>query len=549
MILLADSAILVSLFKPLLLAGLLIGWAVVAGRFDKDMDYFFLKRKLWNGVIFATGMTGMALALWIKIFWIGFPIGLLIMIGGIAAYWFYRNKEVPEKQRWQMGLSMLHQRLDERKNVSAQSKAILKLIGPEGGELEVPYGEDPFAIAHQRLQDILAFALPRQAEYLTIQISATEGKCVATIDGAKHAMEPLTSGDATQLLEYLKGSSAMNLVEKRKKQEARLKIVSPTLGSHIIDIATAGSTTGATLRLEFDKDKRLTLDFDSLGLLESQKQRLLDLLQGEQKRIVLVSVPSKQGLSTTLSSLLGQHDPYTQQLITLEDEIPVRLEGVEHTLVDPKSSIEKVSDDMARMLRSDPGVLLLSKLYDPKLAGQLGTASEDMRVYIGMRHRDTFSALKSWCKAVGDLKLAGESTTAVISQQLIRKLCVTCRVPMKPTSSALAKLNLSPDKVIYKQSGKVMVKDQEMLCPDCHGVGYRGRTGVFEVMILDDQARDFIKAGKLDLLRKHLRRQKMLWMQEAALALVVEGKTSIAEISRVMENPAKPKSKSKPKGA
>ncbi len=544
MMILAESAVLVSLFKPLLLAVIVIAWAKVVGRLDKDMDYFFLKRKLWNMILLLSGVAGIALALLVNFFFIGILICLVMMVGTVAAYWSYRNKEVPEKERWAFGLGGLREKVDQRKSDSAQKSALLKLVEMNGTEIEVPYGDNPDTAAHERIQDIFSFALPRGAEYVDIVVDSTQGKLNATIDGAKHALEPLNSSEGSLVLDYLKRQSGMNLIEKRKKQTAQLKVISEELGTHILDLTTSGSTSGATLRIEFDKNERLTLEFESLGLLESQKQQLTKLLEGQQKGVILVAVPSKQGLSTTLSSLIGKHDPYTQQIITLEDEIPVKLEGVDHSLVKANTPIEQISEDMARMLRSDPGVIMLSKLYDPKLAVQLAKSAEFMRAYIGMRQEDTFSTLKAWCKAVGKLEIAGDTIGAVISERLIRKLCSTCRVPMKPNSSALKKLNLSPDKVIYKQSGKVMIKDQEKLCPDCHGVGYRGRTGVFEIMVLDDDARKLIKAGDFEQLRKHLRRQKMLWMQEAALALVVEGKTSIAEISRVMESAKKSKAKS-----
>lgn len=126
----------------------------------------------------------------------------------------------------------------------------------------------------------------------------------------------------------------------------------------------------------------------------------------------------------------------------------------------------------------------------------------------------------------------------VIAQKLMRRLCHTCRVAYTPDPAALKKLNLpGGDKInkLYRASGKVQVKDKEEPCPNCHGLGYRGRTGVFEVMPIDDDARSYIRKGEADALRLHLRKQKMQYLQEAALAKVVSGVTDIKEVTRAMK--------------
>jgi type II secretory ATPase GspE/PulE/Tfp pilus assembly ATPase PilB-like protein len=124
----------------------------------------------------------------------------------------------------------------------------------------------------------------------------------------------------------------------------------------------------------------------------------------------------------------------------------------------------------------------------------------------------------------------------VLAQRLVRKLCLSCRAPFTPDPAALKKLNLPADRVgqLYRETGQVMIKDKPQQCPACMGMGFRGRVAVFETMVLDDEARKLIAAGQLDALRAHLRKQRMLWLQEAALARVVEGVTSIGEVQRAL---------------
>ena len=185
--------------------------------------------------------------------------------------------------------------------------------------------------------------------------------------------------------------------------------------------------------------------------------------------------------------------------------------------------------------------MMVSRLMGSKVARQIAAASGDARFYVGIRQRDTFSALKAWLKAVGDLKRGGEAVGAIISQRLVRNLCPVCRVAYKPDPEALRKMNLPPDRVaeLYKQTGQVMVRDKPQPCVNCHTVGYRGRVGVFELMVLGEEAKGLIGQGKLDKLRAHLRRHKMLWLQEAALHKVVDGATSVSEVQRALAKDTK----------
>jgi type II secretory ATPase GspE/PulE/Tfp pilus assembly ATPase PilB-like protein len=146
-----------------------------------------------------------------------------------------------------------------------------------------------------------------------------------------------------------------------------------------------------------------------------------------------------------------------------------------------------------------------------------------------------------YAKAVGDLDKVAKSLSAATAQRLVRTLCPECKQAYKPDAAALKKMNLPANRVneLYKASGKVMVDNDEEPCPKCHGIGYIGRTAVFEVLVIDDEARELIRKSDLNGLRSHLRRQKMLYLQETALAKVVAGQTSIREAMRVLDQDKK----------
>ena len=179
---------------------------------------------------------------------------------------------------------------------------------------------------------------------------------------------------------------------------------------------------------------------------------------------------------------------------------------------------------------------MIECLEDPAVATVIVRAAPEVRFYAGVHEGDTFAVLRRWLEMAGNMKAAVEVLNAVISQRLIRKLCNTCKVPYDADPDVLRKLNLSADRVhqLYKHSGQVRFKDRKETCPNCLGIGYRGRVGIFEVMVFDDEARRHLMTGQLHHLRSHLRKRRMLWLQEAALANAVDGVTSIREITRTL---------------
>ena len=242
-------------------------------------------------------------------------------------------------------------------------------------------------------------------------------------------------------------------------------------------------------------------------------------------------------MTSTINSLVNRHDPYTQSIVSLEEESELDLEGVTRETIEPNSPPEAIERRLAAILRSDPAVIMLNLVPDASLSRSIARASADVRFYFGLRYEDTFAALRVWLKAVGDDEMAASGLGAIVAQRLVRKLCPTCRVSYKPDPAVLKKLNLPAERVpqLYKHSGQVRVgRDRMEPCPDCLGMGYRGRVGVFEVMVLDDESRRTLATGQLDQFRAHMRRRKMLYLQESALLKVVEGLTSIGEVTRAL---------------
>lgn len=546
---LAETAVLFSIYKPILFGAIIGLWAYAVSYIDKDLDYFYMPRHMWNGINMAVGV--LALFLWLVVpwFWLGLPLMVLMTVGGFVGYHFFRNKHVPPKARWRMSLDSFRQKWDEAQRARMQQRSSVAMVMPGGQPSVMPTGEDPRVPIHEALENLVEFALPRRAERIDMLADANETAISVTIDGVQYPQAKLEARLGLGLIDYLKEHAGLDVQDRRRKQVGKLDMVVADMGKQKIEITTSGTTKGLVLSAFINPHLRSYLKFNELGLLESQMQQITPSLE-ENCRGVLVVCPPRHGLTTTLLALVERHDPYTQNIMTLEPEIAHELEGVAHTAIKIGADAPTTGQQLKTLLLREPKIVMISQVTDAESAKQVTLHTDEVRFYMGLRQADAFTALRAWVSAVGDPETAAKSLNIIIAQRLIRKLCVTCRMPYKPDPNILRKLNLPIDKVqqLYKHSGKVMVKEEEETCPDCLGLGYRGRTGVFEVMVLDDQARQFIASGQVDHARSHLRKNRMLYLQESALTKVVEGVTSISEITRVLAAD-KPEKEDKPRKA
>ena len=536
----AQPVVLISIAKPILMAVAVIAWASLMTMLDKDLEHFFLPRRSWNGVQIGAGLIGFALWLFIPLFLIGMLAALVCIGGAFLAYAAYRNKRVPARSRWSMSWESISNWWSQMQQDQAQRRATVSLLSAVGAVIEVPTGNHPQAKAHELLEELLEFALPRAAERVEIAVEAKRSSIRVEIDGVQYPQSEHESGEAMALIDYLKEHAGLDVSDRRRKLTGSIRVDTAESGKHTLGLTSFGSTRGFKLSIEVDPEARTWRSYDELGLLPAQKRQLESVLD-EPNRLIIIATPPKQGLTTALYGIVQRHDPYTENVVTLEELIPFEVMGFGHRHIEPGTDGKDLAKGIEVLLRQDPQVLMITRANEPPVANVLTTAAQDVRVYAAMNQDDTFTTAVSWTKLIDDPHRAAQSLGAVVTGRLIRKLCTTCRIPYTPKREIVRKLNLPADRVgqFFKHSGKVRVKNQTKPCPTCMGLGFRGRVGIFEVMALDDQARSLLGEGKIDQLRGYLRGQQMLWMQEVALSKVVDGTTSISEVTRVFDQEGK----------
>jgi hypothetical protein len=180
--------------------------------------------------------------------------------------------------------------------------------------------------------------------------------------------------------------------------------------------------------------------------------------------------------------------------------------------------------------------VLISELSESETAKTAAVPGmEGPLIYIPQRLPTVNDQIRHWAKHVGDLKTAVKSLRIVMNQRLVRQVCPNCRQPFEPSAEQLRKMNLPSGKVkqLYQASGKIQLKNKIDTCPVCGGTGYFAQVGVFQVMVVTDAIRRLLLGGDLKGALAESRRDKMMYLQEAAVRKVVDGETTIEEVGRV----------------
>ena len=262
--------------------------------------------------------------------------------------------------------------------------------------------------------------------------------------------------------------------------------------------------------------------------------------------LFLITGPRKSGATTTMYALVRNHDAFLNSINTIEKQPSGSLLNVTqtvYTLTDTGTTT--YAKKLQTIVRMGPNVVGVGECEDAETAKVASAAAKDGKlVYVVLEADSVLQALGKWLKMVEDRKLVAETLLGISNQRIFRKLCETCKQGYAPNKELLKKFNLPADKakVLYRPGKEVYDKrGKASTCGTCQGTGFVGRTGVFEVIVLDDELRKAIRTVKqLPELGMQFRRAKMLYLQEQALRKAIAGTTAINEVLRVLAPAKKP---------
>jgi type II secretory ATPase GspE/PulE/Tfp pilus assembly ATPase PilB-like protein len=351
-------------------------------------------------------------------------------------------------------------------------------------------------------------------------------------------VKDVKSADA--ILGVMKMLSGLNSAERVARQRG-------TFGAeyektrYVCRFQCQGTKVGERALLNFDDGKSAKLKLPDMGMPE-KNQEALRALVGQKRGFVIVSAPPAGGLTTLLNATGGAIDRFMRSVVGIEEASAqdTKVENVPITTFDAAAG-QTPATVLPGVIRQYPDAYVIPDLVDAATVGILcGEVAEDRLVVAGIRAKDAAESLLRVLMLKVPLKQFVPVVSGAVNQRLVRKLCDTCKESYNPGPQVLQQLAAAGQQVdkIYRppQPPPADAKKEKPPCADCRGVGYRGRTGIFEVLVVDDNLRTvLLKQPQLEHVRLAARKAGMRTLQQQGAALVAQGVTSLEELIRALK--------------
>jgi general secretion pathway protein E len=330
------------------------------------------------------------------------------------------------------------------------------------------------------------------------------------------------------LISRIKVMAKMNIAEKRLPQDGRLDV---KIGHQEIDVrvSTLPTSFGERLVLRLLDKSGSLISLSDLGL-DADKLALLDNLIRSPNGIILVTGPTGSGKTTTLYAILSSINIPDVNIITIEDPIEYQLQGINQIQVNPKINLT-FAKGLRSIVRQDPDVILVGEIRDQETAEiAVQSALTGHLVFSTLHTNDSASAITRLVDIGVEPFLLSSSVLAVIAQRLIRVLCTDCKEAYTPDEAALMRLGINRDQIrdaaIYRAKG----------CENCFHTGYKGRKGIFEMMILDSGLKSLIlKTFDSNRIKNEALNRNMVTLRQDGINKVLSGISTIEEVLRVTQ--------------
>lgn len=346
------------------------------------------------------------------------------------------------------------------------------------------------------------------------------------IDGVLYPVLTPPKHLQASIIARLKIMAGLNIAEKRLPQDGRFAI--RTAGKDVdlrVSVLPTSHGERVVLRL-LEKENRL-LNLSEMGFSKERLtviHQLIQLAHG----IMLVTGPTGSGKTTTLYAALTHINSPDKNIITVEDPVEYQLLGVGQMQVNPKINLTFAAG-LRSILRQDPDVIMIGEIRDRETAEIAIHASLTGHLVFSTLHtNDAASAATRLIDMGIEPFLVASSVVAVLAQRLLRRICPDCKRPYRASEDELSRLDLPPGSAVtlYRGAG----------CAACSQTGYRGRTGIFELMVLDDDIRRLI-GGKADstAIKQTAIAKGMVTLKQEGAERVIQGHTTLEEVMRITQ--------------
>jgi len=393
---------------------------------------------------------------------------------------------------------------------------------------EVTEEEDDFSDTPMvnLVNQILTSAVFQRAS--DIHIDPLDDKVVVRyrVDGVLDIVKEFPIKILNQMVSRIKVMSGMDITETRIPQDGRIQTA---IQQKNIDlrISTLPTVRGEKVVMRILDISGGANKLDSIGLTQKEEKLVRDMI-AKPNGIVLVSGPTGSGKTTTLYACLEELNKPNVNIVTVENPVELKMEGVNQVQVEPDVNLTFASA-LRSILRQDPNIIMVGEIRDVETAEIAIRASLTGHLVLSTIH--TNDAIKTVTRLLDmDIEpfLIASSLTGVVSQRLVRKLCTECSFDDEPTPTEV---------VMFKKQGIDLdhVKRAKG-CPSCNYKGYAGRVGIFEVLPISDEMRKLIaENATFDELEKEAKKSGMQNILSSGLKKIQEGVTTLEEVMKVAE--------------
>jgi type IV pilus assembly protein PilB len=370
---------------------------------------------------------------------------------------------------------------------------------------------------------VLFQAVQDRASDIHFEPFEDEFKIRYRVDGALYEMTPPPKHLALPVTSRLKVMANLNISERRLPQDGRISF---PMGNRQIDlrVSTLPTQFGESVVLRVLDRSAVNLELETLGLPKYVMDYVAEAIQ-QPNGIFIVTGPTGSGKTTTLYSCLRRVNSIDLKLLTAEDPVEYDIEGIMQVAINDAQGMT-FGKALRSFLRQDPDVIMLGEMRDLETSQIAIQASLTGHLVLSTLHtNDAPGAVTRLVDMGVEPFLISSTLMAVLAQRLVRTACRKCRTPFEPTENQLSLLNLSPhdigDKVFYYGRG----------CSNCNDTGYKGRKGVFELLIVNEPIRNLInERAPTVVLRQKAVELGMVTLREDGLRSIFDGDTTIEEV-------------------
>ena len=375
------------------------------------------------------------------------------------------------------------------------------------------------------LNMVLLLAIRDGASDIHFEPFETEFRIRLKADGVLQEMVPPPRHLAFAITTRIKVMANLDIAERRLPQDGRIEL---SVGGHPVDLRVSVLPTlfGESVVMRVLDRGVVSLDLEKVGMEAGMLRRFREVI-GRPNGIVLVTGPTGSGKTTTLYSALSELNEIEDKLITTEDPVEYDIDGIVQVPIDAEIG-NTFAACLRAILRQDPDRILVGEIRDVETAEIAVQASLTGHMVFSTLHTNDAPSTVTRLRDMGVPPFLITATVeAILAQRLVRRICSNCREEIVPGADVLADLELTTDQLV----GKKFYRGKG--CERCNRSGYKGRLGLFELMIVNDEMRDMImRNASTEDLRNAARRNGMVTLRDSGMEGIFNGTTTAEEVIR-----------------